>query len=259
MSRLSNLDLDNYSEAIFLQKFYKFFYKTKNGISLEKKEKFLINETIIKEVYYLYKLSENGFSDDEFKQIVQIYKFQFEDGNNSAQKLAQKYKISQIFRRNLKNIIFIHKIASENGYDFDFVQSKMFVLLAVSYIKRGNNAGSISANILKALKLLENNENVDFEKIFEETTKNVKGEIVKISRGNLEISLNIWLLVKVVLGDAKTNNLQIAKSTLSNNLTKKSLGKIGSLGKISEKENREFNKIFDEIKLKSGEIEDSLK
>jgi len=255
LEQASNLNLEDDEESKFLQRFYKFFIKSRNQISKENKELLLDNGEIIQEVYNLEKSISNLLSDNDFKSIVQIYKMKIEHQSENALQLAKSYKSSPIFQRNIINIILIHNIAFDNGFDFDFVNSNILNLLLVSYLKKsGISANSVKENILFALETLQNNKPLDFEILFAKT-KNSKSQL--ISRKNNSINLKYWLLIQIAIGSSKTNKLTFAKSIFDLDISKYQMNIILGLKVPSIKNENSFrnlllqlDKSFDDILTK---------
>lgn len=212
LAKHSDLDLKDDEESSFLQRFYKFFIKSsRNGISKENKIILLKDGETIKEVYSLEK-AVGSLSDNDFKAIVQIYKLKIENKNDGALKLAQQYKNSPLFRRNLTNIIMIHNIAFDNSFDFNFVNKHILDLLLISYLNKNISKAIVTENILSTLQNLSDGKISDLENIFS-NTKTSKGKL--ISRANKDINLQSWLLMKITIGNAKTNKLSFVKNNFS--------------------------------------------
>ena len=256
LAKASNLNLADDDDSKFLQRFYKFFIKApKNiGFSKDNKELILKDRDTILEVYNLDK-SVGSLSDNDFKAVVQIYKMKIENKNRAALRLAKQYKGSPLFRRNLINIIMIHNIAFENGFEFDFVNSNIVNLLLISYLNKGIPKKVVAENILSALETLKDGKIIDLEQIFN-VTKNSKGEL--ISRKNRDINLQDWLLMKISIGNAQTNQLSYVKEIFSLDISGyqmiQVLGlKIGSapkreaLSTLVSKLNSEKNEIFTKV------------
>ncbi|MDQ7089793.1 MAG: hypothetical protein Q9M50_04000 [Methylococcales bacterium] len=240
LEKYSNLNLNDDDESKFLQRFYKFFIKaSKNGISKENKNILLSDSETIKEIYYLDK-SVESLSDDDFKAIVQIYKMKIENKNDGALKLAKQYKKSPIFRRNIINIIMIHNLAFDNGFDFNFVNEHIVDLLLISYLNKNISKAVVTKNILFTLRNLKDEKITDLESIFN-NTKTSKGEL--ISRINKDINLQSWLLMKITIGNAKTNKLSFVKEVFNLDISKYQMEKVLALSNGSVKNREALSKL----------------
>lgn len=237
----SDFDLNDDEKSNFLQRFYKFFIKfPKNGISKENKIILLSDSETIKEIYYLDK-SVESLSDNDFKAIVQIYKMKIENKNDGALKLAKQYKKSPLFRRNITNIIMIHNLAFDNGFDFNFVNKHIVDLLLISYLNKNNiSKAVVTKNILFTLQNLKDEKTTDLESIFN-NTKTSKGEL--ISRINKDINLQSWLLMKITIGNAKTNKLSFVKEVFNLNISAYQMRQVLALSNGSVKNREDLSKL----------------
>jgi hypothetical protein len=258
IEKIGGFNLENIGDSIFIQKFYKFFYKSKNGFSKESKESVIRDSEIVNDVKVLYDTTD--LTDSDFKNIVQIYRLRVENGIKESGILAQKYRKSDLFRHNLENITLIHTVAFENGYNFEYVQKNLTTLLQVSYIDRGNSKSSIKENILSTLKALKDGKSIDFEEMFNRTTKKVKGELTPINRGNREIPLNVHLTVRLIVGTLKGENKQLTavKDVLSSPIGRELLKYILKLSKPSQKKSGKLKALVTSIEkdLRDGAYND---
>ncbi len=251
LAKYSNLNLNDDDESNFLQRFYKFFIKaSRNGISKENKNILLSDGETIIEVYNLDR-SVGSLSDKDFKAIVQIYKLKIENKNDGALKLAEQYKRSPLFRRNITNIIMIHNIAFDNGFDFNFVNKYILDLLLIFYLNKNISKAVVTENILSTLQNLNGGEVSDLENIFS-NTKTSKGKL--ISRENKEINLQSWLLMKIIIGNAKTNKLSFVKDNFSLNISGYQMLQVLGLRIGSVKQKKDLSDLVLKLNNKRDEV-----
>ncbi len=233
----SNLDLNDYQHLIFVQKFYKFFYRSNaNGVKKANKESLLTDKELIRDVKAIYDLSNGEISDEVFKSIVKIFKLKIENGIDQASKLVELYNKHSLVKRNIEKIALIHIVGSENGFSFEFVQSNLLTLLEVAYLSKKSQK-DIKLNIEKALENLKENSEVSLKNILQSHKKientNIKPELVA--------------LFKVIVGNAKTSQLSHVKSFFGNFLTKNFLNKINSFKYPTILDSHEFNILLEKL------------